>query len=664
MRERPAPRLLVVLFLVFLPGACAHHVIPVESPLRPAAFSLRLTQTGLGPDDVAPLRAFLDEAEAALPPRVKAQLGQPLAVRFDRLDKSPTVEVPPCPDTPAADPERVAVLGRLDRGSRGQPPGIVLHRGLVEIVRAGATAARRYPCGHRTLYRLALAALVHEVLHVYDARARLSTRAQYLALHRFVRAGVSARRDARNYLRQRSADPYELVSPAESLAVNGEYFLLDPEYRCRVPASYLFFERTLGLRPFADQPCAPHNEVYDGADPLPLDPSRVYAVHFLWASPGRGIESGFGHAMLRIVLCGEHRPTVDAACLGDIQDHLVLNFSANTRADSRINPIKGLLGGYPMQLFVRPLPDVLVEYTERELRDLYSFPLRLRADEILTLVQRAREIFWTYSSRYWFASNNCGSETLALIEAALVERPAIRRPWWALGLGPWTPRDLRDWLLASQLAEPLPAQRLADFERQGLFFPSTRRGHEAAYERLRLRLGRAIHRTLDRFLDDSKAAERRLLLQELAANGRADAATLADLYALEGLVLLRRQQAAEERLIALYFRRQHDPRFAGLRDKVQQLIARGELYQPWLWPRTGYGVPLAADRIDVPRPVSPAFLAALRREALALLTAEFPTEQDELAQTERHRRELGARLVAALPKDPKQHRPEAERGTP
>lgn len=632
--------------------------------MRPAAFSLRLTQTGLGPGDVAPLRGFLDEAEAALPPRVKARLAQPLAVRFDRLDGSATVEPPPCPDTPAAEPERGAVLGRLDPGRRGQPPGIVLHRGLVPIVRAGATAARRYPCGHRTLYRLALAALLHEVLHAYDARARLSESAQYLALHRFVRAGLSGRRDARNLLRLRSADPYELASPAESLAVNGEYFLLDPEYRCRVPASYLFFERALGLRPFTDPPCAPRNEVYDGAEPLPLDPARVYAVHFLWASPGRGIESGFGHAMLRIVLCAERRPTVDAACLGDLQDHLVLNFSANTRDDARINPIKGLLGRYPMQLFVRPLPEVLVEYTERELRDLYSFPLRLSARELRTLVERAREIFWTYSSRYWFASNNCGTETLALIEAALVERPAIRRPGWALGLGPWTPRDLRDWLLASGLAEPLPAHRLADLEQQGLFFPSTRRGHEAAYDRLRQHLGRAPQRTLDRFLDDSRAAERRLLVQQLADTGHADAAVLADLYALEGLVLLRRQQAAEERLVALYFRRQHDPRFAGLRDKVQKLIARGELYQPWLWPRSGYGVPLAGDRLDVPRPVSPAFLTALRREALALLVAEYPTEQDELAQTERHRRELGARLVAALPRSPNQPRPEAERETP
>lgn len=664
MPERPAPALLILWFLVFLPGACAHRPVQAEAPARPASFSLRLTQTGLRPDDVAPLRAFLDEAEAVLPPRVKARLGQPLAVRFEKLDSSSTVEPPPCTGSPSAEPVRGAVLGRLDPGRRGLPAGIVLHRGLVEIVRAGAAAARRYPCGHRTLYRLALAALVHEVLHVYDTRARLSEGAQYLALHRFVRAGASVRRDARNLLRLRSADPYELASPAESLAVNGEYFLLDPEYRCRVPASYLFFERTLGLRPFADRSCAPRNEVYDGAEPLPLDPARVYAVHFLWASPGRGIESGFGHAMLRIVLCAERRPSVDAACLGDIQDHLVLNFSANTRGDSRINPVKGLLGGYPMQLFVRPLPDVLIEYTERELRDLYSFPLRLRADEIRTLVQRAREIFWTYSSRYWFASNNCGSETLALIEAALVERPAIRRPWWALGLGPWTPRDLRDWLLTSGLAEPLPAQGLADFERQGLFFPSTRRGHEAAFERLRLRLGPGLHRTLDRFLDESRVSERRLLLQRLAELGRADAEALADLYALEGLVLLRRQQAAEERLIALYFRRQDDPRFAGLRDKVQRLIARGELYQPWLWPRTGYGVPLASDRIDVPRPVPPAFLAALRREALGLLVAEYPTEQDELAQTERHRRELGARLIAALPKPPEQHRPEAERGTP
>src|SRR3546814_8886738 len=51
---------------------------------------------------------------------------------------------------------------------------------------------------------------------------------------------------SRNAFTDRSPDPYELDSPAEFVAVNLEYFVLDPAYACRRPALHRYFVAHFG----------------------------------------------------------------------------------------------------------------------------------------------------------------------------------------------------------------------------------------------------------------------------------------------------------------------------------------------------------------------------------------------------------------------------------
>src|SRR3546814_16735207 len=61
---------------------------------------------------------------------------------------------------------------------------------------------------------------------------------------------------SRNAFTDRSPDPYELDSPAEFVAVNLEYFVLDPAYACRRPALHRYLVAHFGAAP-PHPACAP-----------------------------------------------------------------------------------------------------------------------------------------------------------------------------------------------------------------------------------------------------------------------------------------------------------------------------------------------------------------------------------------------------------------------
>jgi hypothetical protein len=615
--------------LVSLQLACVRYAKPVQS--ERGRFALRLLPGELSAEDRALLLAFLAEAEKLLPPRVKAVIGQPVYVAFSPASPPSTpLRAPSCQ---ASEELTGNVLGSLAGGTPERTLRITLHGGFVAVVRAGPDHSVSFPCGQKTLYRLGLATLLHEVLHAYDQRTQASAAPQYAALHAYTPKGVLRRMRSRNEIEERSPDPYEFHDLAESFAVHGEYFLLDSEYRCRLPASYRFFAHLLDYTPFAQAECRLRTVVYDGGLPIDIDPARVYAVHYLWASAGDAVQSRFGHAMLRLVVCGRERKQVDSRCEQDLSDHVVLSFSANTHGDLHIQMWKGLLGGYRSQLFVRPLSEVIVEYTEAESRDLYSFPLRLSRAEIEALVLRVLEVYWTYAGRYYFLTNNCGTETLNLLRSL----PPFAQ---ARGLHALTPRGIRDVLLRKKLADPLPLPDAVALERRGLFFPSARKGNREAYRRLHASLGVRLPLSADRYLNRMPAqARRKLFARQL------DVHQLAQLYTLEGAALLRKKQDMDAKLVPLYLRAERMGTHAKLRAQVAELMARGELYEPWQWPRAGYGVPLLGDPVDVPPAPTPEFLNKLRTELQRMLSEKLPKEQAELAQIEANQRWLAAELL-------------------
>ena len=99
--------------------------------------------------------------------------------------------------------------------------------------------------------RAALAAVIHELAHFYDRtpQGRLSRDPRLLDLAGWqvspMRLGL---RTSHNAFSDRSPDRYELESPVEFVAVNLEYFLLDPAYACRRPALYRYFAAHFGQR--------------------------------------------------------------------------------------------------------------------------------------------------------------------------------------------------------------------------------------------------------------------------------------------------------------------------------------------------------------------------------------------------------------------------------
>ena len=198
--------------------------------------------------------------------------------------------------------------------------------------------------------RAALAAVIHELAHFYDRtpQGQLSHDPRLLDLAGWqvspMRLGL---RSPDNAFRDRSPDRYELTSPGEFVAVNLEYFLLDPAYACRRPALYRHFAAHFGSHPPPAE-CAPDFVVLQAsAEPdlpplLQLDPERVYAVDYLLAEGNEKPLSRWGHSMLRLVICAPGRvPGPD--CRFDLQYHQVLSFRAFV-GDVQISTWRGLDG--------------------------------------------------------------------------------------------------------------------------------------------------------------------------------------------------------------------------------------------------------------------------------------------------------------------------------
>ena len=126
----------------------------------------------------------------------------------------------------------------------------------------------------------ALAAVIHELAHLYDRtpRGQLSRDPRLLDLAGWQVAALRPGR-TRNAFTDRSPDAYERTNPVEFVAVNLEHFLLDADYACRRPALQRHFAGHFGVAP-AHAACAPALPFVqadpDAVDPLlPLDPARI-----------------------------------------------------------------------------------------------------------------------------------------------------------------------------------------------------------------------------------------------------------------------------------------------------------------------------------------------------------------------------------------------------
>ena len=614
-----------------------------------AELRLQLDEQGLNDAQRLASRQLLDEAVAALPPRL-----------IERLDRRVTVRWAELPE---------AVHGRM-AGER-----LLLNRTLLPGLTDGS--AHRQPTGrtHGTQYRELLATVLHELAHLYD-RARLWSPLDRRQLARCSRLastlgpvglpddcrGESARRftlsdDPRllelagwpqriggrgapvddNGQHERSPDRYELHNPREFLAVNFEYFLLDPDYACRRPALQQYFSEHFGWQPSRAEPCGPRlpflnaSRDYEKAPLAWIDPERVYEVDYLYAEANDNWVSRWGHSMLRLVICAPGRPR-GADCRLDLEHHLVLSYRAFV-GDLQLSSWDGLTGVYPSRLFILPLSQVVDEYTKVELRDLLSVPLRLSRAEQDDLVRRAVETHWSYDGRYYFLTNNCAVETLQLLRTGTAH-PALR------GLDSVMPNALLASLATRGLADLAPLADARQALRLGYRFDSFRGRYQAMFDVLRQQLP-ITQRSVEAWLA-LPASER------LPWIARADLRTSAALLLLEQAAQRQQLLLAQDELKQRYLGETADPQMKRTGETLQtMLVQAGFLSRPAELLKSGYGLPQPAEWRELNA------LTEERHRSLRQLSDNLdhdlrqlllPQRRNELAAVETNLTRLGERV--------------------
>ena len=614
-----------------------------------AELRLQMDEQGLNDAQRLASRQLLDEAVAALPPRL-----------IERLDRRVTVRWAELPE---------AVHGRM-AGER-----LLLNRTLLPGLTDGS--AHRQPTGrtHGTQYRELLATVLHELAHLYD-RARLWSPLDRRQLARCSRLastlgpvglpddcrGESARRftlsdDPRllelagwpqriggrgepvddNGQHERSPDRYELHNPREFLAVNFEYFLLDPDYACRRPALQQYFSEHFGWQPSRAEPCGPRlpflnaSRDYEKAPLAWIDPERVYEVDYLYAEANDNWVSRWGHSMLRLVICAPGRPR-GADCRLDLEHHLVLSYRAFV-GDLQLSSWDGLTGVYPSRLFILPLSQVVDEYTKVELRDLLSVPLRLSRAEQDDLVRRAVETHWSYDGRYYFLTNNCAVETLQLLRTGTAH-PALR------GLDSVMPNALLASLATRGLADLAPLADARQALRLGYRFDSFRGRYQAMFDVLRQQLP-ITQRSVEAWLA-LPASER------LPWIARADLRTSAALLLLEQAAQRQQLLLAQDELKQRYLGEAADPQMKRTGDTLQtMLVQAGFLSRPAELLKSGYGLPQPAEWRELNA------LTEERHRSLRQLSDNLdhdlrqlllPQRRNELAAVETNLTQLGERV--------------------
>lgn len=578
-----------------------------------AALQLEPVDRSLTPDQARASRQLLADAVERLPAAWAGALDQRIAVEWRD-------------DLPAQ------VHGRAKARQ------LLLDRALLE-----AWMARPGDAGlEDPATRAALAAVIHELAHFYDRtpQGRLSRDPRLLDLAGWqvspMRLGL---RISDNAFSDRSPDRYELTSPVEFVAVNLEYFLLDPAYACRRPDLYRHFAAHFGSEALAAE-CAPDYVVLQASDDagqsplLRLDPERVYAVEYLLAEGNERPMSRWGHSMLRLVVCAPGRAR-GPECRLDLQYHLVLSFRAFV-GDVQISSWRGLSGSYPSRLFVLPLEQVIEEYTRVELRGLQSIPLRFDWSDIAALLERTARLHWSYDGRYYFLSNNCAVETYKLLHDGV---PRLAGE----DLSSITPTGLLHRLERAGVADGGVLDDRTEALRVGYYFEALSARYEAMFEVARETLQLPQEDAQDWL--DLPAAERTPWL------ARADLRASAALLLLEQAALRRQELLARDELKRHFLGRAADRPADGAKAlaAVQDVLRlEGFLSRPAaLLPDSGYGLPQLEEREALTQETNRK--AAQWREQNEWLRSEArswmpPERQTALAATEANVDALGEQL--------------------
>ena len=632
----------------------AAGVLLLTGSMAQAGLQLHLNVERLSPAQQQASQALLDEAMQALPPRF-----------IERLDRR--IDVGWTDQMPANAYGQASLVSQLD-----------LNSNLLDSLVDGSAATQKTQRPHGTVRREMLATVLHELTHIYD-RSRLWPDAERTLIQRCTRRNGSAgliglpdecrgqndrrftlsddprlldlagwpqyvgRRGAREqHNRQvaRSPDLYETSSPKEFVAVNMEYFLLDPSYACRRPALYRYYRDHFGWAPAAKNTCAQSFAFLNAGNdfaktPLgKVDPERVYAIDYLLAEANQNWVSRWGHSMLRLVICAPGRPR-GPDCRLDLDQHLVLSYRAFV-GDVQLSSWDGLVGKYPSRLFVLPLAQVIDEYTKTELRSLASVPLNLSRTEIEETVEHAAEMHWSYDGNYYFLSNNCAVESLKLLRSGSNNKQLN-------GLDSIMPNGLLEVLKGRGLADTSVLDDPKEALRLGYHFDSFRERYQAMFDVLKKYLPIKQQTVEDWLALD--AAERRVWFDQ------ADLRTSAALLLLEQASYRRQLLLAQDEVKQRYLgaRELQNGGMERANATLQQILANsGFLSRPAeLLGSSGYGLPQPSEwqRLESE--------SSLRQKQLQTLTGDLdkevrallePSRAAEIAASEANVKEIGEHL--------------------
>lgn len=622
-----------------------------------AALSLSLNADSLTPAQQHASQTLLDEALLALPPRFIEQLDRRIDVRWS------------------------ADLPSNAYGQASGPYQLDLNSNLLAGLTDGSAATQKTNRPHGTVRREMLATVLHELTHIYDratlwpganrslilncqrqanslGKIGLPDRCRGETARRFTLSddprlldlagwqqyvGRRGEREEHNRQVARSPDIYEISNPREFVAVNMEYFLLDPDYPCRRPALYAFYKEHFDWAPAAKSECRTSfpflNAGSDfGRQPLgTIDPERVYAVDYLLAEANQNWVSRWGHSMLRLVICKPGRPR-GPDCRLDLDQHLVLSYRAFV-GDVQLSSWDGLTGVYPSRLFVLPLGQVIDEYTKTELRSLASVPMNLTRPQINDLVEHAAEMHWSYDGNYYFISNNCAVETLKLLRSGTDDRRLK-------GLDSIIPNGLLEVLDARGLADTSVLKDPREALRLGYRFDSYRDRYQAMFDVLKKQL--PIKQTTVEDWLEVPSRERREWFA--SANLRTSAAMLLLEQASLRRELLLAQEEVKQRYLSA--REQKDGGVSKATGTLREILASsGFLSRPAeLLDSGGYGLPQASewqrleDESSQRQKQLQRLTGDLDKEVRALLepgrAAEIAANEDNLKQISEHLRTL------------------------
>ena len=410
--------------------------------------------------------SFISETMALTPLSFQETIKKDIKVEFVKLDDYEELQ------NPCETRAKPQVYGKV-RGRR-----IFLNKNFLPYLEAAEDIVH-FECGHKNFKKLARATLIHEMAHIFDNVKNVSSDPWYLQLSHSKKniLGIS---QAKNRKTERLPDAYELKNPAEHFAVNTEFFMLDPEYACRRPNMAKYLAKVFEVQVPS---CKGSSKVriFDGFRTFEqeISPHNIESIHYLLADKGSAAMSRFGHSMFLLKT-------------NDTKTDLVVGFSGQMEG-TVIDGLKGLTGKYASRLIISPFNKIRKSYTKDQLRGLNSYPISMSEEEKESFLNEVLTLYWEYSGRYYFFTNNCATEALDLLKTSLLNNKLMNKEVLS-------PLGLRKVLLREGLIS----------EETKTYFPSNIELLEKVFSRIK---GLSEGMKLEDYLNLS-ASERALLITE------------------------------------------------------------------------------------------------------------------------------------------------------